>query len=80
MGTFLLVLLIVGFLLLAMSIGVILGRKPISGTCGGIGALGMDQACDICGGNTKKCEEENQRKAKSADPTLAYNALEDKSC
>ncbi|MBS3803744.1 MAG: (Na+)-NQR maturation NqrM [Oleiphilaceae bacterium] len=78
MGTFVLVLLIVGFLLLAMSIGVILGRKPISGTCGGIGALGMDQACDICGGNTKKCEEENQRQRGSADPALAYNAIDNK--
>ena len=76
MGIFLLVLLIVGFLLAAMSIGVIMGRKPISGTCGGIGALGLDQACDICGGNTKKCEEENERIAAEADPTktLAYDA------
>ncbi|WP_152207470.1 (Na+)-NQR maturation NqrM [Marinobacter changyiensis] len=76
MGTFLLVLLIVGFLLAAMSVGVIMGRKPISGTCGGIGALGLDQACDICGGNTKKCEEENDRIATEATQTktLAYDA------
>lgn len=77
MGTFLLVLMIVGFLLFAMSIGVILGRKPISGTCGGIGALGMDQSCDICGGNTKKCDEENQRLAKGTNPALSYNALDE---
>lgn len=38
MGTFLLVLFIVGILIAGMSIGVIFGRKPISGTCGGIGA------------------------------------------
>ena len=37
MGTFLLVLFIVVLLVAAMSIGVILGRKPISGTCGEIG-------------------------------------------
>ncbi|WP_166261109.1 (Na+)-NQR maturation NqrM [Marinobacter salicampi] len=78
MGTFLLVLMIVGFLLFAMSIGVILGRKPISGTCGGIGALGMGQACDICGGNSKKCEEENDRVARESAPDLAYNAMEEK--
>ncbi|MBW7470301.1 (Na+)-NQR maturation NqrM [Marinobacter sp. M216] len=78
MGTFLLVLFIVVLLVAAMSIGVILGRKPISGTCGGIGALGISQSCDICGGNTQKCEEENQRGAsegKTAD-SLAYDASE----
>ncbi len=76
MGTFLLVLLIVGFLVAAMSVGVIMGRKPISGTCGGIGALGLDQACDICGGNTKKCEEENERVATKTNQAkaLAYDA------
>ncbi|MDX1756618.1 MAG: (Na+)-NQR maturation NqrM [Marinobacter sp.] len=76
MGTFLLVFLIVGILLAAMSIGVIMGRKPISGTCGGIGALGIDGACEICGGNTRKCKEENERLAqegKTAD-ALAYDA------
>ena len=57
MGTFLLVLFIVVLLIAGMSIGVIFGRKPISGTCGGIGALGISTSCEICGGNTQKCEE-----------------------
>lgn len=77
MSTFLLVFLIVGILLFGMSIGVILGRKPISGTCGGIGALGLDGACDICGGDTKKCEEENDRAAQvdKGGRAIAYNAM-----
>lgn len=78
MGTFLLVLLIVGILLLAMSVGVIMGRKPISGTCGGIGALGLGGSCDICGGDTKKCEEENERQAAEDGTPLAYNAMDEK--
>lgn len=41
----------------AMSIGVMLGRKPIAGSCGGMAALGMKLDCDICGGDTSKCEE-----------------------
>ena len=41
MGTFLLVFFIVILLIAGMSVGVIFGRKPISGTCGGIGALGI---------------------------------------
>jgi len=76
MGTFLLVFLIVALLVAAMSIGVIFGRKPISGTCGGIGALGISQSCDICGGNTQKCEEENERIANEgkAASSLSYDA------
>ncbi len=76
MGTFLLVLFIVILLVAAMSIGVMFGRKPISGTCGGIGALGISSSCDICGGNTQKCKEENERlenEGKGAED-LAYDA------
>ncbi|TBR45125.1 (Na+)-NQR maturation NqrM [Marinomonas agarivorans] len=46
---------------IAMSVGVLLGRKPISGSCGGMSALGMEVACDICGGDTAKCEKESKR-------------------
>ena len=44
----------------AMSVGVLMGRKPISGSCGGMSAIGMEVACDICGGDTAKCEKEKQ--------------------
>lgn len=76
MGTFLLVLLLVSILVAAMSIGVILGRKPISGTCGGLGAAGITGPCDICGGDTQKCEEENERVANEGQKAeaLTYDA------
>jgi len=76
MGTFLLALMIVLLLVAAMSVGVIMGRKPISGTCGGIGAMGISKSCDICGGNPQKCDEENDRVSEqgpSADQ-LTYDA------
>lgn len=76
MSTFLLVLAIVLLLVAGMSVGVIFGRKPISGTCGGIGALGISSSCDICGGNPQKCEEENERVGSKAvaPEELAYDA------
>lgn len=74
MGTFILVFLIVTLLVAGMSVGVIFGRKPISGTCGGIGALGISSSCDICGGNTQKCEENSERVAAEADSSMAYDA------
>ena len=46
-------------LVAGMAIGVIRGREPISGTCGGLNKVGIDGACEICGGDTNKCEEVN---------------------
>ncbi|PPK51933.1 (Na+)-NQR maturation NqrM [Marinobacter persicus] len=75
MGTFLLVLFIVVLLIAAMSIGVMFGRKPISGTCGGIGALGISTSCEICGGDTQKCEDSRETSDAKAQPEdLAYDA------
>lgn len=44
----------------AMAVGVIAGRAPISGTCGGIGRLGIDNKCDLCGGDPQVCETETR--------------------
>jgi hypothetical protein len=40
----------------AMAVGVIFGRKPIAGTCGGMKALGMELDCEICGGDPEVCD------------------------
>jgi hypothetical protein len=73
MGTFLLALLVVGLLVAAMSVGVIFGRKPITGTCGGLGAAGITGPCEICGGDTSKCEE-NEGAPETDANQLAYDA------
>lgn len=64
-----------GLILIAMSIGVIMGRKPIKGSCGGVGAaLGEDDyICEICGGDSAKCDNPDQvRNFEKSD--LAYEA------
>ena len=74
MGTFLLVLVIVGLLVAAMSVGVIFGGKPITGSCGGLGAAGITGPCEICGGDTSKCEESDEAGGSVADGDLSYDA------
>lgn len=32
-----------------MAIGVLLGRAPLAGSCGGLANLGDDGACSVCG-------------------------------
>ena len=74
--TLVLTIIIVGLLIAGMSIGVILQKKPIKGTCGGLSALGMDTDCDICGGDRSKCDEENNSPDtdKNDLDKLAYDA------
>ena len=61
-----------------MAVGVVFGRTPIKGSCGGMSALGMKTACDICGGNQQRCEKESRRAADLANApenrALAYDA------
>lgn len=77
MTTMLITFVILGLVIIAMAVGVILGRKPISGSCGGMSALGMEVACDICGGDKNKCEKESATdSASESDTDLAYNASE----
>lgn len=62
-------------LVAAMAIGVIMGRKPIAGSCGGMSALGMEVACDICGGDKGKCEKESKKVAsKKVSDDAFYDA------
>jgi len=54
--------LIASFVVLAlviggMAVGVIFGRSPIKGSCGGLNNATGDSSCSICGGNPTKCEE-----------------------
>jgi hypothetical protein len=57
LGLFLTVFGVFSFLVAIMSIGVMMGRRPISGSCGGIGRVnGEDSECAICGGDPIKCE------------------------
>ncbi len=69
MAEFLLTIVILALIIAGMAIGAILQNKPITGSCGGVGAaLGEENYnCDICGGDPNKCDEQD-------DDNLAYSA------
>jgi hypothetical protein len=60
MTLFFISMLVIGLVIAGMAIGVLAGRAPIKGSCGGVGALGIDAACDLCGGDPQRCDEETR--------------------
>ena len=57
--------LVMGFVVAGMAIGVMCGREPIKGSCGGIGAAGVDSSCTLCGGSPARCEAQREQPAVS---------------
>ena len=75
MAVFMVSMLVIALVMAGMAIGVIMGRPPIKGSCGGMGALGVDTACDLCGGNPQRCDEETRSEGgDKAGPELFYSA------
>jgi len=56
MITLLLAFALMLLLVAAMAVGVMFGRRPISGSCGGLSAVGVTAECEICGGNPARCD------------------------
>lgn len=57
MTTLILTFIILLLLMAGMSLGILFGRKPITGSCGGLQNLDPDRECELCGGDPAKCSE-----------------------
>lgn len=69
MSTFILAFVLFSLMALAMALGYILQKKSISGSCGGLGALGVSKACDCpepCDRKKERMERESAREEKLA--------------
>ncbi len=80
MNIFIVTFVVMVLVIVGMAIGVLFGRSPIKGSCGGMQNLGMKGKCDICGGDTQKCEEEQKKNGVDSDKNtdLAYDAAKKK--
>ena len=54
----LIIFLVLMLIIAAMSVGVLFGKKPITGSCGGLANLEPGRECELCGGNPSKCIEQ----------------------
>ncbi|WP_325048585.1 (Na+)-NQR maturation NqrM [Salinibius halmophilus] len=72
LAVFVLMLVIVA----GMAIGVIMGRKPIAGSCGGVGAAlqDPDYECPVCGDDPNKCENKNEDAQLAPAKVQVYDA------
>ena len=53
MATIIIAIFVMALIIFAMAIGVIMGRKPIQGSCGGLNGSGR---CEMCSGDSKQCK------------------------
>lgn len=81
MSTFFVTLLVFGLALAGMAIGVMVARKPLKGTCGGLGGLTDlfgESPCDICNDDpslrdpdcTRFTEEDAARARDASRPSI----------
>lgn len=69
LNLFLISMLMLALFFVLMAVGVMSGREPLKGSCGGLNKLGMrDGDCPVCGGVPDKCES-------NAANTLARDAM-----
>lgn len=65
--TFLVALAAILLFILMMAVGVMAGREPLKGSCGGLNKLGLrDGDCPVCGGNPAKCESSTESSSEKA--------------
>lgn len=67
MLVWLLVFVIMLLVVAGMAIGVMAGRKPIAGSCGGIASLGIEKSCSLCGNDFDKCPGPSSSAMQTAD-------------
>ena len=78
MTTLLLTFGLMALLIIAMAVGVLMGREPIKGSCGGLQKAGLKGDCEICGGNLDRCEETGSKPsaADSGSPVKDFDPLD----
>ena len=70
MSTFILAFVFFLAMVMAMGVGYMVQKKSIAGSCGGVGALGIEKACDCpepCDRKKARMEREEARQKKISE-------------
>ena len=59
MTTLILSFVVVCLAVSGLAAGILMGRKPIQGSCGGLNNFTEGGGCELCGGSRDKCEDFN---------------------
>ncbi len=57
MATLLVTFIVLALIIAMMSVGVLMGRKPVQGSCGGLNKIEGMGDCEICGGDRDRRDE-----------------------
>lgn len=57
MATLLVTFIVLALIVAMMSVGVLMGRKPVQGSCGGLNKIEGMGDCELCGGDRDRCDE-----------------------
>jgi hypothetical protein len=62
-ATILISFLLIATVILIMSVGVLMGREPVKGSCGGLANVDGIAQCELCGGSPAKCSEISEQES-----------------
>lgn len=75
MTTFVVSMAAILLFIVLMAVGVMAGREPIKGSCGGLNKLGLrDGDCPVCGGNPAKCDSGGDKTVSLASDAMKKKA------
>ena len=75
MTLFFVSLIAIVLMILLMAVGVLMGKEPLKGTCGGLNRIMGDRDCPVCGGDTTKWETNNPDNQQSDKAVLGRDAM-----
>lgn len=69
---------VLALIMAGMAIGIIMGKTPLKGSCGGVGAALNEKnyTCDLCEGDKNKCDDLSssikKKSIQQIDKDIAY--------
>ncbi len=72
MATIVLSVVIALLVFAGMAVGLMFGRQPIKGSCGGMSAMSGGGSCSVCGDDPAKCPDTGTRASVPIQPQSVY--------